>query len=1448
MVQLISLGAQDAFLTGTPKQTYFVSVFKRNTPFFLNTVSIPFNGASRFGEPTLCTIPQTGDMIIGTALQSTLPRLGTPSNVYTYVGPLKNSFQIRVNGTTYTLKLPNPATTRDIILPQVEIDENLTIRAYNDSGSVGTVPGPVGGIVTYNSSTDVGILFTSSDSNVPGFNTLVTVSDLSIQYNGYSGQYPLEGFQSRSPVYKMPGPKPDSYLQTDVPVGNVYGHHWTWTFPNPKRFTSVDINVPISTSPLSQALVPGWVYVYGSNDGGQTWSLAGDPQRGTRFTMYSGGPSWTTLRILVASAGTYAFLVSSFIFKGPAVATINTLSQNVTDLLCLESQNVTINGIRQSDILVSQSPVWSYTTERNITYKSEAGNLIIDNSTFRIGGQTLNEIPGEYICLSQDLSVPDENQIGLVALTGKNDTQLVTSPKTYLAKIPFFDLLPVCALRHHDVDIQIQVASFKDLVSYRGLGLLDPTSQSTVVSVGPVDVSTQTRPIYQRPNTYFTNSSGLFAFNSEQFFTIDNSITGNLISLCSNIYTFTGSQLIDVNRPSAPVNITGTVTGTDNRGTIYVFNQVSNIFTSYTDALTYSNSFVQNQTLNLPAGYVNATVSYIDLIQAQTRTVNVPLVIRETGTFTSSTIVQIVTDGLGNYYANSTVPYITNFVWDADYNSNSYYSVDHTYQYQFGTQYTSNTAPYASTEPTFKWSSPSVTGLFPGTYNSKNNYYSSSSIGSAQLYYTGNFIESFRYTSFIDPYQVQPVDQNLQASFRYCRSSNNLVWKTVTTSNLNSLSVYRGFQSKQDRCANVLVGYQGCSFIAQTPVPPGSNVVVTYYNWDEGKFTTNVTTSGQYIDEPSTYEGPNGTLTTLGGTTTCVFFGSDIVFCGPLPIYSVHIDDDPDLLHRPIQGLALSRSFSFGQTIVIDGSLSYTVKQNVSEWVTDRLYVSNGTFYGLGTINGTQETYGTTSDIKTLLDQGLVVLSDSTPWQNRLNRDRVYYTGTTWSLLSNLWPNTLEVSFDGKLISAPPSTFEQVLVQSGFGSISRAVEPTGKWTLQGATFATCYDYRTRWILGFRDDQVIPITYYQNPKVFLNVGGLPDFSSARPISDITCETCTDSKNRIYTASQGSFPYVIQVSGNTVSVCDYTGQYTPNRQLIPTTQIFFTSITDGRTIYWITRGGTIISYDSTKEFGTDGSFKLFGTHLVNDIYSATLTKQYIVLSTSTDSNLYFIDVRTKQVTKVPIDRQSGILSWDGARYLTVFDSTSPSNSVLQIDTITYTEPSEIQMNMIIEYALVSETERSLFVNSDNDHIFKQIHVEEFVIRAGVEEDQFEVYFKNLVSEFFFTLDGNPTDDFISIAMSLNGYPLIDYDDNGSDLSLSKIQPYEHHTRIPDRAFWMYSFAKYPEKMNPSGFINMSRIRDQIISVRVNPSQVDRKFRIWATTYNVIKFRDGLCGLLY
>lgn len=81
---------------------------------------------------------------------------------------------------------------------------------------------------------------------------------------------------------------------------------------------------------------------------------------------------------------------------------------------------------------------------------------------------------------------------------------------------------------------------------------------------------------------------------------------------------------------------------------------------------------------------------------------------------------------------------------------------------------------------------------------------------------------------------------------------------------------------------------------------------------------------------------------------------------------------------------------------------------------------------------------------------------------------------------------------------------------------------------------------------------------------------------------------------------------------------------------------------------------------------------------------------------------------------------------------------------------------------------------------------------------------------------------------------------------------IQPYQHHSRIPESYVYTYSFCIAPESgcEQPSGSINMSRLDSVEMGFEMTDGMENGNFQIqvYARSYNVLRFKDGLCGLAF
>ena len=81
---------------------------------------------------------------------------------------------------------------------------------------------------------------------------------------------------------------------------------------------------------------------------------------------------------------------------------------------------------------------------------------------------------------------------------------------------------------------------------------------------------------------------------------------------------------------------------------------------------------------------------------------------------------------------------------------------------------------------------------------------------------------------------------------------------------------------------------------------------------------------------------------------------------------------------------------------------------------------------------------------------------------------------------------------------------------------------------------------------------------------------------------------------------------------------------------------------------------------------------------------------------------------------------------------------------------------------------------------------------------------------------------------------------------------VQPYQHHSNIPDGYIYCYSFALNPEDAQPSGSVNLSRIDSCELLLDLQPEMFDNNgnvtVMVFARNWNVLRFRQGLAGIAF
>lgn len=199
-----------------------------------------------------------------------------------------------------------------------------------------------------------------------------------------------------------------------------------------------------------------------------------------------------------------------------------------------------------------------------------------------------------------------------------------------------------------------------------------------------------------------------------------------------------------------------------------------------------------------------------------------------------------------------------------------------------------------------------------------------------------------------------------------------------------------------------------------------------------------------------------------------------------------------------------------------------------------------------------------------------------------------------------------------------------------------------------------------------------------------------------------------------------------------------------------------------------------------------------------------------------------------------------------------------------------------NMYIEnFDLMTETifidtcDRMYIEKKKTDYIITQLQTEIFDVDENIQNAKFHLEFQNPVKELYFIIqrhgdDIHPFDYDNDLRFSNEEYILyenldhltLDLDgesiltkDTGTVLFLRPVQGTIHHSKTQLlRRFYSYSFAMEPEKWYPTGQINFSSIKDQILNMKLTPSTRSRQVRVYALSYNILRVEDGLARLLF
>jgi len=195
---------------------------------------------------------------------------------------------------------------------------------------------------------------------------------------------------------------------------------------------------------------------------------------------------------------------------------------------------------------------------------------------------------------------------------------------------------------------------------------------------------------------------------------------------------------------------------------------------------------------------------------------------------------------------------------------------------------------------------------------------------------------------------------------------------------------------------------------------------------------------------------------------------------------------------------------------------------------------------------------------------------------------------------------------------------------------------------------------------------------------------------------------------------------------------------------------------------------------------------------------------------------------------------------------------------------------------EMTSLDEEEKQLLLSKKIDYIITQVQESKAIIPANTTSVfKHKLEFKNPVKELFFVIQrirkvvngffvssfnydspNQIVNNIYTNYENLDNLELI-LDDStvlnkqtGNVINLRAVQSGIHHSRTQlFRRYYSYSFALEPERWYPTGQLNFSLIKEQILKLTLHPDTVaNRELRVLGLSYNILRVENGIAKTLF
>jgi|TARA_B110000305_G_scaffold79881_1_gene89810 hypothetical protein len=220
-----------------------------------------------------------------------------------------------------------------------------------------------------------------------------------------------------------------------------------------------------------------------------------------------------------------------------------------------------------------------------------------------------------------------------------------------------------------------------------------------------------------------------------------------------------------------------------------------------------------------------------------------------------------------------------------------------------------------------------------------------------------------------------------------------------------------------------------------------------------------------------------------------------------------------------------------------------------------------------------------------------------------------------------------------------------------------------------------------------------------------------------------------------------------------------------------------------------------------------------------------------------------------------------------------------------------PSIKDFKLCAESIFLDKSERTKIEKMKKDYIITQLQQNVFDVGVGINEGTFKLDFRNPVKELYFVVqrhgsnvntgsysssptiaNSNYQGNFVTpfdydntalradnkrilyenlnyLTLKFDGQDIIT-EETGNVLMLKAVQAAIHHSKTQlIRRFYSYSFALQPEESYPTGQVNMSNVKEQILHLSLTSCpDFTRQIRVYAVNHNILRVGGGIAQSLF